>query len=50
MADNKTQQHTNKTKEDRRMAYFSYMKDVRAKRGELERVVKELIKLMDEDK
>jgi phosphohistidine phosphatase SixA len=33
---------------DRRMAYFSGMDDVRAKRAELENVVQELVQLMDE--
>ena len=33
---------------DRRMAYFSDMNDIKSKKAELERVVKELIKLMDE--
>ena len=32
---------------DRRMAYFSDMDDIKSKKAELERVVKELIKLMD---
>ena len=32
---------------DRRMAYFSDSNDVRAKKAELENVVKELVRLMD---
>jgi uncharacterized protein YdeI (YjbR/CyaY-like superfamily) len=33
---------------DRRMAYFSDMKDVKAKKAALEKVINELIRLMDE--
>jgi uncharacterized protein YdhG (YjbR/CyaY superfamily) len=36
--------------EDRRMAYFADMDDVQAKRAELERVVSELVSLMDAEK
>jgi hypothetical protein len=32
---------------DRRMAYFSGSNDVRAKKAELENVIKELVRLMD---
>jgi uncharacterized protein YdhG (YjbR/CyaY superfamily) len=35
---------------DRRMAYFGDMNDVKAKQAELERVIKELVTLMDEEK
>ena len=34
----------------RRMVYFSDMKDVKAKKAALVKVVKELVKLMDESK
>ena len=42
--------HSCGSPDGRRMAYFADMAEIKAKKAELKRVVKELVKMMDEEK